>query len=798
VIPHAGWTLIYVDSEALPSYAATYAFDGNASSFWHTQYYPNSPGYPHEIQINLGDMYTLEGFRYLPRQDGEVNGHIAQYEFYVSEDGTNWGSPVATGAFVNTSVEKSVSFTPKIGQFIRLRALSEVNGNPWSSMAEINVLGTLSGTNHAPDGVIDNPSGDLTINSGQSVSFGGTGSDPDGNLPLTYRWQFGGSGVPDSNLEDPGTLIFNVPGTYTITFTVTDATGLADPTPATRVITVRRNSSPISQLGWSLKYMDSEEISVADNAATNSFDGDVSTFWHTRYYPSSTLYPHEIQINLGQTYYLDGFRYLPRQDGGVNGHIAQYEFYVSIDGNTWGSPVATGVFANSAAEKEVSFTPKTGQFIRLVALSEVNGNPWASMAEINIWGDHCASPGTPSNPSPQNEATGIATGINLSWSPSVNADSYDVYFGMSSPPPKVSNTAGTTHPVYNLSNNTLYYWQIVSRNNCGDTTAGPIWSFTTVDYDQWFSIGPFGGELVGTVQALTIDANNSKTIYARTDVGVFKSINGGTTWAAVNDGLTDTPIQTLASDPRAPDTLYIGNVDGVYKSTDAGASWLAMNNDLTNTDIRAFVINPQAPDIIYAGTLGGGVFKSINGGTTWTAINTGLTSADITLLAIDPQAPQTLYASGGGSVFKSTDGGANWTVTTRVDGEILTINPQVPQILYARNGYGLFKSTDGGATWTEISFHSPYPYISSIAINPQNPDILYSAERIGETRPLGAIYKSIDGGVTWSLTGLRAYPRAGIYAIDPQTPDTLYAGSAAGLFKSTDGGDHWAEVYPIV
>ena len=95
--------------------------------------------------------------------------------------------------------------------------------------------------------------------------------------------------------------------------------------------------------------------------------------------------PHEIQINLGASYSVSGIRYLPRQDGGggaANGRIGQYEVYVSTDGVNWGTAVATGTFANNASQKEVRFTAKTGQYLRLRALSEVNGNPWTTAAEI--------------------------------------------------------------------------------------------------------------------------------------------------------------------------------------------------------------------------------------------------------------------------------------------------------------------------------------------------------------------------------------------------------------------------------
>jgi PKD repeat protein len=97
------------------------------------------------------------------------------------------------------------------------------------------VTGTT--TNQPPNGLIDSPAGNVTILAGQSITFTGTGTDPDGNLPLTFLWTFGG-GAPNSTAEDPGAVVFNTPGTYTVTFTVTDSLAAADPTPASRVITV--------------------------------------------------------------------------------------------------------------------------------------------------------------------------------------------------------------------------------------------------------------------------------------------------------------------------------------------------------------------------------------------------------------------------------------------------------------------------------------------------------------------------------------------------------------------------------
>jgi len=145
-IPNTNWTLQFVDSEEPLAFgAAVRGFDGVTETIWHTQFLNGSPPPPHEIQINLGSSANLNGFVYVPRQDGVPNGWIGQYEFYVSTDGVNWGSPVAGGTFANDATNKQVSFTSTTGQYVRLRALSEVNGNPWTTMAELQLLNMTSG-----------------------------------------------------------------------------------------------------------------------------------------------------------------------------------------------------------------------------------------------------------------------------------------------------------------------------------------------------------------------------------------------------------------------------------------------------------------------------------------------------------------------------------------------------------------------------------------------------------------------------------------------------------------------------
>ena len=249
--------------------------------------------------------------------------------------------------------------------------------------------GSGDGVNdQAPDGSIDTPVTDMTINVGDSLDFTATGSDPDGNLPLTYLWSFGaGSGIADATSEDPGLTQFNSAGVFTVSFTVTDSLGLADPTPDVRIITVLGPPQVLPKTGWSLLFVDSEELIAEDGAAVNAFDDDPLTEWRAAYFPASTPHPHEIQINLGGAYHLSGFRQLPRQDGSVRGRIKSYEFYVSLDGINWGTPVASGIFPNSAAEQEILFSPVQAAFVRFVALSEFLGGNLTSMAELTLLGD---------------------------------------------------------------------------------------------------------------------------------------------------------------------------------------------------------------------------------------------------------------------------------------------------------------------------------------------------------------------------------------------------------------------------
>jgi hypothetical protein len=142
VTQHIVLKFVKADSEETTAEngSGTNAVDGDPNTFWHTQWQDASPECPHEIVLELVPPSTIKGFTYLPRQDGNDNGTIKDYEFYVSDDGKEFGQPVKKGAFEAGSEKKTVTFDPVKCRFVKLKALSEINGAAWTSAAEITVI----------------------------------------------------------------------------------------------------------------------------------------------------------------------------------------------------------------------------------------------------------------------------------------------------------------------------------------------------------------------------------------------------------------------------------------------------------------------------------------------------------------------------------------------------------------------------------------------------------------------------------------------------------------------------------
>ena len=322
----------------------------------------------------------------------------------------------------------------------------------------------------------------------------------------------------------------------------------------------------------------------------------------------------------------------------------------------------------------------------------------------------------------------------------------------------------------------------------------------------WRALDPDPANSV--VSALIIDPHSPATLYMGTEItGIFKSTDGGVSWRAVNSGLPSLGIVPRAIDPQRPNVVY-SLAAGVFKSTDGGGTWRAINMGLGTLRMTGFVVDPKTPSTLYVGSHGSGLFKSTDGGMRWRAIGTDLKIWYYVTFALDPQTPTTVYASGlssedncGGGVpmFKSTDGGENWRALHVGGGGCmalsLVIDPKSPTTLYmVISGKGIFKSTDGAMTWRETNVGLVRDEKSQAGSQ-----IYVRGLKIDPNTPTtlyafqsGGVFKSTDGGDTWRLHGDLSNLKAFSLAIDPQTTTTIYAGtSGSGVFKSTDGGESW-------
>src|SRR5882762_6327053 len=174
----------------------------------------------------------------------------------------------------------------------------------------------------------------------------------------------------------------------------------------------------------------------------------------------------------------------------------------------------------------------------------------------------------------------------------------------------------------------------------------------------WSGSGP----RAKSIQAIARDPLNPSRMWAATlGAGVYRSLDGGATWTAYRDSLTNTFVRCLAVNPVHPDSVFCGTNDGVFLSTDGGVAW--KQNLPTIWSVRSITMHPFRRSILYAATYGSGIYKSFNGGATWGTINLGLVNTKVRDVAIHPANPETLFAatSMGGGVHFSFNGGLSWT-----------------------------------------------------------------------------------------------------------------------------------------
>jgi hypothetical protein len=211
---------------------------------------------------------------------------------------------------------------------------------------------------------------------------------------------------------------------------------------------------------------------------------------------------------------------------------------------------------------------------------------------------NCPIPGTPSNPYPSNGATNIPVNLTLNWSGTNNTDSYDVYFGTSSNPPYIGNTQSPGYQRSGLSNNTTYYWKIVSKNNCGNSTSGSVWSFTTASSGGGATltvISPNGGEnwLVGTNQLITWSSSN---LNPNGSIYIFYWYNNDWYQIAVPLPPSSTSYSwTIPNTPTSSTKIRIGNwIDSAWEASDQSDQSFAINSPSDTTPPTIQITSPTS------------------------------------------------------------------------------------------------------------------------------------------------------------------------------------------------------------
>ncbi|HXK05353.1 MAG TPA: sialidase [Verrucomicrobiae bacterium] len=340
----------------------------------------------------------------------------------------------------------------------------------------------------------------------------------------------------------------------------------------------------------------------------------------------------------------------------------------------------------------------------------------------------------------------------------------------------------------------------------------------------------------GRIAAVAAVKENGRiTVFAGSaSGGVWKSVNGGTTFKPVFDLANVQSIGAVAVDPGNPKNVWVGTGeswvrnsvsigDGVYKSTDGGENWT--NVGLKDSEhIAKILVDPRNGDSVLACATGhlwndsdaGGVYKTGDGGKTWRKVLAGANrSTGCAMLAMSAQQPGTIYASLwdfrreawtfrsgglGSGIFKSTDGGDHWTEFTPANAKglpakpygriALAVAPAKPQVVYAMiesAKSALFRSDDGGANWTKLDASQymvwrPF-YFGNLIVDPKDSEKVFKVD--------GPLLLSVNGGKSFSIVSGGAHGDFHDVWIDPDDTNTIYTGDDGGLWRSLDGGTRW-------
>lgn len=333
----------------------------------------------------------------------------------------------------------------------------------------------------------------------------------------------------------------------------------------------------------------------------------------------------------------------------------------------------------------------------------------------------------------------------------------------------------------------------------------------TAAVDAWTSEGPQGA----AVTVLAFDPVDAETSYiGTTGAGVFKSTDGGATWSAARNGLTDGSMSEIATDPDDPQTLYAianqtgSSPGGAFKTTDGGSAWVAADVDLPEGYLQGLTVDADNPETLYvivADSDDGGVFKSTDGAATWDRVLAAPgTGGSVTEIAIDPSDALTLLAATRAQVLKSTNGGESWNPATSgpITGDnndrvaAFAFDPFDSSTVYAgiQGGFlasGVYKSTNGGSNWEPTGGGEIGANVKALIAHPTAAGTIFALHGEG-------VFKTTDGGTRWELMNSGLPPRRFRYnalALAPGDGEHLQVGMGAAapspIHRSLDGAATW-------
>jgi len=300
--------------------------------------------------------------------------------------------------------------------------------------------------------------------------------------------------------------------------------------------------------------------------------------------------------------------------------------------------------------------------------------------------------------------------------------------------------------------------------------------------------------------------------------GVMASADGGGSWtrAGVSQGMhSDCIVKALVSDPWHAGSVYAGTDMGLYKSDDAGARWRLLDTPMNGSMVWSMAIDPVDSNVMFAGTgtpSRPGIFRSADGGKSWDRLpveialdcpNVGIPRP--TGIAVDPSDHRQVWVGlEVDGVRHSRDGGETWT---KVNGQIP--NPDVhnvlvvagpPKAVFTVVNDDVWRSTDDGETWHAARAREVFPwhYPRGIAVKPDDPRTVFVT--LGDSTPgrIGTVMRSKDAGATWQSLELPVQPNSAMWtvSIPASAPDTVFAASRYGyLYRSDDGGDSWRKLW---